>query len=527
MESTFPDLEQGPLSDTSFQDDDDVGAGIVNHSLDSCRKLYMSSAFTGVTSSVDVIGIMKSIYSLTAGLPDHLLTPTDDGTAADESTLLMERRRLMRLDLERLDQPGEEQRSGIVFSPGGSEAYVFTGSSAAAAAVAATAAPEGGAAGSTPREIHDPIFVEGDREFAAANQRTRELVQGAIHERLGHIKSALGGMQSEESSPRNFAAAEHEFAASTTDDGSLASPRPGGTLQHPGRATSPSVASVASSTASGLTTGRRNLEWDSGADLGYLGDLHAQEEAAATLSTLEKMAIGNYTSFLRSPDRGARGKGGAASGHPTKQDLDAMHRRLRERQQTEDDMRQERLQKFADSLMKQRNLRKMTATKPAGSATAAATGQRQKRSKSRESKRSTPDSSPSRRSERPSRRSQSKSSSALKSHSLTDLKEAATAATDGGGGGGGGATALRAYMSNSELAHAQLLPDNQARQPTTYGSAALLQRFFTGSSEPSSVSSAATVVATADAAVGGDEGHLDHLRTFGTDPESIPQHLQV
>ena len=35
METTFPDLEQGPLSDTSFQDDDDGGAGIVNHSLDS------------------------------------------------------------------------------------------------------------------------------------------------------------------------------------------------------------------------------------------------------------------------------------------------------------------------------------------------------------------------------------------------------------------------------------------------------------------------------------------------------------
>ena len=472
---------------------------------------------------------MNSIYSLTAGLPDHLLTPTDDGTAAaaaDESTLLMERRRLMRLDLERLDQPGEEQRSGIVFSPGGSEAYVFTGASGAAAAVAATAAPEGGAAGagSTPREIHDPIFVEGDKEFAAANQRTRELMQDAIHERLGHIKSALGGMQSEEPSPRNFAAAEHEFAASTTDDGSFASPRPGGTLQHPGRATSPSVASVASSTASGLTTGRKNLEWDSGADLGYLGDLHAQEEAAATLSTLEKMAIGNYTSFLRSPDRGgARSKGG----HPTKQELEAMHRRLRERQQSEDDMRQERLQKFADSLMKQRNLRKMTATKQAGgagtaTAAGAATGQ-QKRSKSKESKKSTPDSSPSRRSERTSRR-RSKSSSAVKSHSLTDLKEAATAAVEGGGGSG--AAALRAYMSNSELAHAQWLPDYQARQPAAYGSA-LLQRILTGSSEPSSVSSAATVVATADAAVGVDEGHLDHLRSIGTDPQSIPQHLQV
>ena len=132
-----------------------------------------------------VRGIMNSIYSLTAGLPDHLLTPTDDGAGAaagDESTLLMERRRLMRLDLDGLDQPGggeEQQRSGIVFSPGGSEAYVFTGASGAAAGIAVPAAYEGAAAaGSTPREIHDPIFVEGHKDFAAANQRSRELMQG-------------------------------------------------------------------------------------------------------------------------------------------------------------------------------------------------------------------------------------------------------------------------------------------------------------------------------------------------------------
>ena len=485
---------------------------------------------------------MKSIYSLTAGLPDHLLTPTEEAAAANESTLLAERRRLMRLDLERLDE-GEEQRSGIVFSPGGSEAYVFTG--ATAAAVAAEGAT------STPREIHDPIFVEGEEEFAAANQKTKELAQDAIHERLGRIKSALG-MQSEESSPRYFAAAaaavaaEHDIAASTTDDGSLASPRPGGALQHAaaggGRATSPSVASVASSTASGLTTGRKNLEWDSGADLGYLGDLHAQEEAAATLSTLEKMAIGNYTSFLRSPERGSS-RGGR--GQPTKQDMEAMHRRLRERQQSEDDMRQERLQKFADSLMKQRNLRKMTATtKHAAAALSmtatAAAGQQQQqlRSKSRESKKSTPDSSPSRRSERASRRRRrsSKSGSPIKSQSLTDLKEAA-AATAGGVRSGVSATGLgmrRAFMSNSELEHALLLPDHHVRnsspaaatEASASGSAALL-RFLAVSSEPSSVSSAATVVATADASVGVDEGHLDRMHTIGTDPQSIPQHLQV
>ena len=50
---------------------------------------------------------------------------------------------------------------------------------------------------------------------------------------------------------------------------------------------------------------RRNLEWDSAADVG-LGEgggsgrvaHHAQRHAAASLSTLEKLAIGNYSNYL-------------------------------------------------------------------------------------------------------------------------------------------------------------------------------------------------------------------------------------
>ncbi len=45
----------------------------------------------------------------------------------------------------------------------------------------------------------------------------------------------------------------------------------------------------------------RYLEWDYGSDLGYLEDKVSQVEAAQSLSTLEKLAIGSYTEYLRDP----------------------------------------------------------------------------------------------------------------------------------------------------------------------------------------------------------------------------------
>ena len=45
----------------------------------------------------------------------------------------------------------------------------------------------------------------------------------------------------------------------------------------------------------------RYLEWDYGSDLGYLEGQMSQVEAAQSLSTLEKLAIGSYTEYLRSP----------------------------------------------------------------------------------------------------------------------------------------------------------------------------------------------------------------------------------
>ncbi|ROT69633.1 hypothetical protein C7M84_012137 [Penaeus vannamei] len=62
------------------------------------------------------------------------------------------------------------------------------------------------------------------------------------------------------------------------------------------RVTSPSVLSVSSAASS------KRLEWDSGADVGYAGN--APEQMSASLSTLERIAIGNYASVLRTEPEG-------------------------------------------------------------------------------------------------------------------------------------------------------------------------------------------------------------------------------
>ena len=108
-----------------------------------------------------------------------------------------------------------------------------------------------------------------------------------------------------------------------------------------------------STTASGTDPRRRNLEWDSGADLGY-EDIVRQKEAAATLSTLEKLAIGNYSNFLRTEPEGTSNK--------VKGQQQILNR-LPGGQDHEDDLRQMRLHKFADSLMKQRQLNQQTGAK--------------------------------------------------------------------------------------------------------------------------------------------------------------------
>ena len=62
------------------------------------------------------------------------------------------------------------------------------------------------------------------------------------------------------------------------------------------RVTSPSVLSVSSAASS------KRLEWDSGADVGYMGNI--PEQISSSLSTLERIALGSYASVLRTEPEG-------------------------------------------------------------------------------------------------------------------------------------------------------------------------------------------------------------------------------
>ena len=82
------------------------------------------------------------------------------------------------------------------------------------------------------------------------------------------------------------------------------------------------MASGASSVDPGHSV-RRNLEWDSAADLGLGGggaSVHRvpQKQAAASLSTLEKLAIGNYSNYLGRSES----KTGSMSQNPHQRGID-------------------------------------------------------------------------------------------------------------------------------------------------------------------------------------------------------------
>ena len=85
------------------------------------------------------------------------------------------------------------------------------------------------------------------------------------------------------------------------------------------------------------TTGRRYLEWDYGSDLGP--QYQTQGEAALSLSQLEKLAISNYSEFLSEEKTKESSKAPVVGGATRESDYVA-----------------EKFSKFADSLMRQRQL---------------------------------------------------------------------------------------------------------------------------------------------------------------------------
>ena len=157
--------------------------------------------------------------------------------------------------------PGRGRGRGIVFSPEGNEAFMVTGREPALV--------------STPREVGTRPKTVG-QSYEQPNTRAASKAGGA---------PALGTVSAREDS------AEDPVAPSPRSQGCLTD-----------RALSPSQASV-TSLLSGTSTvsnaaRRRGLEWDYSEDLG-MQEAIGQGQAAASLSTLEKMAIGSYTEFLR------------------------------------------------------------------------------------------------------------------------------------------------------------------------------------------------------------------------------------
>lgn len=304
------------------------------------------------------------------------LYPPQASSTIDESSSLKHKKDKLKLNIDH----NVSESTGLIFSPGGSEAYVF----------ASSGGTESGAISKTPpRKLDENVFLEftsprgkavphgerpktvgqsddSPRTAAGAARINRNVLQGRLEDLRTSLEFALGSdelssaQQSTEPSPRRFLPRVPPGYSELDDNDSMASP----SVARRG-AMSPSMASVTSgsTTASGPTEGlrRRNLEWDSGADLGYEGIVAKQKEAAATLSTLEKLAIGNYSNFLRTePEGKPTAKGMVASIGRGQQLLN----RLPGGQDHEEDLRQMRLHKFADSLMKQRQMQLSTAKEP-------------------------------------------------------------------------------------------------------------------------------------------------------------------
>merc|ERR1719234_1947398 len=187
--------------------------------------------------------------------------------------------------------------------PGGNEAFMVTGRE---------------------EEVREPLLVSTPREVGTRPKTVGQSYEQSSSKIIGAISKVAA---------REEALMEEAAAAP--------SPRSQGCLTD--RALSPSQASV-TSLLSGTSTvsnaaRRRGLEWDYSEDLG-MQDAIGQGQAAASLSTLEKMAIGSYTEFLREEPEG-RGEGREPALPPAPKD---------------DVAQQWRMSKFADSLMKQRQL---------------------------------------------------------------------------------------------------------------------------------------------------------------------------
>ena len=240
----------------------------------------------------------------------------------------------LRLNLDENYRVGD-----LAFSPSGNQAFIAIGDNRQ----------------SSNLEQGTRSKIRGERPItvghASPKQNKRPVVpsRSAIQNRLEDLKFSLdfaaqasdelsSAQASTEPSPRRYL--PRVPLGSDQDEGSenLASP-----LVSRRGAMSPSTSVASGSTnASQEGTFRRNLWWDSGADLGT--DHTKAKDAVALLGPLEKLTIGNFSNLLRAEPEGKPNAKGAIRGQ-------LPINRLPGSQDQEDDLMKFKLHKFADSLI--------------------------------------------------------------------------------------------------------------------------------------------------------------------------------
>jgi len=277
----------------------------------------------------------QSYYTLNVAEPTEreLLSPTSYSHHRPNSLLLSHQNGHTKKEL-----PG--QMDNIRFSPEGNEGFLLT--TCAAESEDINSAP----LSNTPREIDEQLLqrynyssskYQDDRIEGQVLRNSVILRSNYQHPRVessvaSSVKSAVASLRMTPRDPRaadlqsrDFGAADLQYRGTSRDpqaadlqyrgtprdrdfvaadlqyDESLQSASPRSTGYLTDRATSPSAASVTSLqsvSSQASVTGRRLLEWDYGSDIGYVDGLQTQVEAAQSLSTLEKLAIGNYSDIL-------------------------------------------------------------------------------------------------------------------------------------------------------------------------------------------------------------------------------------
>ena len=287
--------------------------------------------------------------------------PPPQETSRDQHQVLQaetqkEKRENLRLDVD--DVTEEKTHSSLIFSPGGNEAYVFStaglihqdedaAKSSVLKDVKSGQPQHNQPRGARPRTVG---HADDSPNVKARSIIERKLLQG----RLEALKTSLdfeadpeasaassSAQASTEPSPRRYLPrippAEHDEVESQ--------PSPSVTRRG-GGAMSPSIASVASCSTTASGTDAQRLQWDNGADLGYYDKIMKQKEAYTKLDTLDKELMENYSKYAKRTE---------PEGKPSTKHMgrgQQLLNRLPGGTDHEEDLRQMRLNKFANSLLR-------------------------------------------------------------------------------------------------------------------------------------------------------------------------------